>query len=298
MADRDDRRAVSGATVRRLIDTQFPQWADLPVRRVEQDGWDNHSFRLGTDMKVRLPSASRYAAQVEKENTWLPRLAPHLPLPIPEPIAVGEPDDTFPWRWSVQRWLPGMPATPANIADASEFASSAAGFLYALQRIAVENGPVAGPHNFFRGGSLRVYDSEVRHCIETLHDNIDAAGALAAWDTALATQWHRQPVWIHGDVAASNILITGGRLSAMIDFGNCGIGDPACDLVIAWTLFSGVGRSTFRDQVQADADTWTRARGWALWKALLVVVDDATTPSSKDAARQVVADLIEEHRNI
>ncbi len=297
MTDHDDRREVSAATVRRLIGTQFPQWADLPVRRVDVDGWDNHSFRLGTDMKVRLPSASRYVAQVEKEHLWLPYLAPHLPLPIPQPLAVGEPDEDYPWPWSIQRWLPGTPAALADIVDLSNFAVKIAGFLQALQQVPANDGPTAGSHNFFRGGPLRTYDTETRRCIGLLRDNIDAAGTMAVWETALATRWEQPPVWIHGDVAPGNLLTTDGRLSAVIDFGSCGTGDPACDLVLAWTFLSGDSRGAFKDRLQADAATWERARGWALWKALLVMCDDGENREPRDAARRVVEDVIGDHRS-
>ena len=219
------------------------------------------------------------------------RLAPHLPLPIPKPLGVGKPGEDYPWPWSIQSWLPGAPATPVNIGNMADFAAAIAGFLRALQLAPTDDGPPAGTHNFFRGGPLRTYDDETRRCIAALSDSIDSAGALAVWDAALASQWDQPAVWIHGDVAASNLLTADGKLNAVIDFGTCGVGDPACDLVIAWTLHSGESRHVLKDLLPADAATWARARGWTLWKALLVIHNNGDNP-----ARRIVEDLICEHR--
>ncbi len=273
---------IDASLASRLVAAQFPQWADLPVSPVELDGWDNRTFRLGTDKSIRLPSAERYAAQVAKEQRWLPVLAPRLPLPVPTPLAFGVPGDGYPWDWSVYRWLDGEPAATAGIADANQFAVALAHFLTALQRIDATDGPVAGEHNFFRGGSLAVYDQETRQAIAALGDRIDVAAVTAVWEAALATRWRAAPVWVHGDVSAANLLVVDGRLSAVIDFGSSGVGDPACDMVIAWTLLSGRSRQAFRDAVAVDDATWARGRGWALWKSLITL---AGHPGPDDAAR-------------
>jgi aminoglycoside phosphotransferase (APT) family kinase protein len=291
-----DHDSLDAALVRRLIAAQFPEWAKLPVRRVDADGWDNRTFRLGDDMKVRLPSAARYVAQVNKEHRWLPYLAPLLPLPIPIPLAVGKAAEGYPRPWSVQRWLDGETAAPERIADPREFAISLAQFLLALQRIAAANGPPAGPHSFFRGGPLSIYDADTRRCLEVLQDEIDTAEASAVWDAALAARWHGPAVWVHGDFAIGNLLVTDGRLSAVIDFGSSAIGDPACDLVIAWNFLAGDSRDAFRATLSADAATWARARGWALWKALLVLEANAGNGSVQEPARRVIAEILAEHR--
>ncbi len=287
-----DRWDVTPEDVRCLLQSQFPRWADLPIERAAYSGWDNHTYRLGRDKKVRLPSASRYAAQVDKENRWLPHLAPCLPLPIPAPLAVGTPEEWYPWPWSVQCWLPGEPASRGAIRDIREFALAIAGFLRALHRIPAADGPVAGQHNFHRGGSLGAYDDETRDAIDALRDEIDADAAVSVWEAALATSWNRPPVWVHGDIAPGNLLICDGALSAVIDFGCCAVGDPACDLVIRWTLLEGDEQRVFRDHMDVDDDTWSRACGWALWKALLVMCDPAVDPSLRDQARHVVDALI------
>lgn len=153
---------IDAALVRCLLAAQCPQWAHLPITPVAISGWDNRAFHLGDAMTVRLPSAERYAAQVEKEQRWLPQLAPHLPLPIPQPLALGAPACGYPWRWSIYRWLEGEPATVDRIANLSDFATALARFLAALQQIDASEGPRAGVQNFHRGGALTVYDAETR----------------------------------------------------------------------------------------------------------------------------------------
>ena len=261
---------IDAALVRGLVAGQFPQWKDLPIRPVALSGWDNRTFHLGEDMLVRMPSAAEYAAQVEKEHKWLPRLAPFLPLPIPLPLAMGEPADGYPWRWSIYRWLMGDTAASAHISDLCEFAASLAQFLIALQQIDPTGGPMPGPHSFYRGGMLTTYDAETREAIAALKGKIDVDVAAEVWETALATSWHGAPVWVHGDVSAGNLLVQEGRLCAVIDFGQLTIGDPACDLAIAWTLFGGESREVFRTMLSLDAGTWARGRGWTLWKALIL----------------------------
>jgi aminoglycoside phosphotransferase (APT) family kinase protein len=180
------RPGADAALVRRLVAAQFPEWAHLPVRPVERDGWDNRTFRLGDQLAVRLPSAVAYAAQAEKEHRFLPRLAPHLPLEVPVSLALGEPAEGFPWRWSVRRWIDGEDAAVARIGDAREFANSLAVFLVALQRIDVEGGSPPGPDNFFRGGPLATYEGETRAALAALRGRIDVAAAAGVWDAALA----------------------------------------------------------------------------------------------------------------
>lgn len=236
---------INVSLVGQLVAAQFPQWAHLPVKPVEFGGWDNRTFHLGEDMIVRLPSAEAYAAQVEKEHRWLPRFAPLLPLDIPVPLAMGVPADVYPWHWSIYQWLDGENATIERIASLHEFAVMLAQFLVALQRIDSTGGPPPGRHNFYRGGPLAIYDVETRQAIASLDGRIDTDAVTAVWEAALKATWDGPPVWIHGDVAAANLLVKRGRLSAVIDFGCSGVGDPACDLTIAWTLFSGKSRKAF-----------------------------------------------------
>lgn len=288
---------ISTALVEQLISEQFPQWADLPIRPVEFGGWDNRTFHLGDDMSVRLPSAAHYALQVEKEQHWLPRLAPHLPLRIPVPLAIGRPGRGYPWHWSVYRWLRGETATHAPIADLGSFATTLGEFLAALQRIDAWSGPPPGQHNFYRGGPLAVYDHETCRALEALEGTIDVAAARVVWEAALASAWNDDPVWFHGDVASGNLLVENGRLSAVIDFGTSGVGDPACDLSISWTMFDETSRAAFRDALPLDEETWARGRGWTLWKALIVAAEMPGTDRLEiEKSRRVIDAVLSDHR--
>jgi aminoglycoside phosphotransferase (APT) family kinase protein len=286
---------IDADLVSRLIAAQFPQWADLDVRPVELSGWDNRTFRLGDELSVRLPSAQPYAAQVDKEQRWLPVLAPALPLPIPTPVARGAPGEGYPFAWSVLRWLDGQPASAEAIRDMPRFARELGAFVLALQRIDAGRGPAPGPHNFWRGGPLTTYAAETLDAIDTLGRRIPAQAARAVWEDAIRASWRGRPVWLHGDVAAGNLLIQDGRLAAVIDFGSSGVGDPACDLVIAWTLFSGPSRAAFRATLDVDDDGWARGRGWALWKALITLRGTVDGEPEADAARAVIREVLVDH---
>ena len=287
---------IDNLLVRHLITLQFPQWKDLPIKPVANQGWDNRTFHLGDEMLVRIPSGIDYALQVEKEQQWLPKLAPLLPLPIPAPLAVGMPADGYPWKWSINAFLPGSPASSSPITDLCEFARDLAQFLIALQSIDTTGGPSAGPHSFYRGGPLTIYDAEVRQAIETLKGKIDVLAATEVWETALATTWQSPPVWVHGDISTGNLLIQEGRLSAVIDFGQLAVGDPACDLAIAWTLFKDESREVFYKTIPLDKDTWARGRAWTLWKALIIAagLTDSNAIEANEPWRiidEVLADL-------
>jgi aminoglycoside phosphotransferase (APT) family kinase protein len=278
--------------VRRLVGAQFPRWSDLPIRPVEVGGWDNRTFHLGEHMTVRLPSAEGYVPQVEKEHRWLPELAPHLPLPIPVPLAKGRPGSCYPFPWSIYRWIEGKTATVGRIEDLVEFATTLADFLVALQQIDPTGGPPPGPHNFFRGGSLKVYDAETRQALDALDGQIDTRAAREVWGSALDAAWHDPPVWFHGDVAWGNLLVEEGRLRAVIDFGTSGVGDPSCDLAISWTLFGGESREAFRAVLQPDDATWARGRGWTLWKALITLAWSADSDSQEPREAHRVIDEV------
>lgn len=293
---RDGRAGITADLVRRLLRSQFPQWGDLPIRPVEADGWDNRTYRLGADLTVRLPTAAGYVPGVDKENQWLPVLAPCLPLPVPTVLAVGEPGEGYPFPWSVRAWLPGVTAQHGHIQDHVRFARDLGGFLLALQACDPAGGPPAGEHSFHRGASPAHYDLETRECLATLDGPLDGPLARAVWEAALSAEWQGEPVWFHGDVAAGNLLVRDGVLTAVIDFGTSGVGDPACDLVIAWTLLSGPSRDVFRETVAQDDATWARARGWALWKALLGLQANEADTERVTTELRVVAAVLDDHR--
>lgn len=269
---------------RNLINSQFPQWKDLPIRPVSKSGWDNRTFHLGDEMSIRMPSAAMYEGQVEKEHHWLPKLAPHLPLQIPTPIAIGEPGEGYPWKWSVYKWLEGESADSAKLEDLNTFAQSLAAFINALHQIDTTDAPAPGPHNFYRGGDLQTYDEDTRKAIHALGNKINGTAALALWETALKTSWTKPPVWIHGDISLGNLLLNNGRLSAIIDFGQLGAGDPACDLSIAWTFLKDEPRALFIKSLHLDEDTWLRGKAWTLWKAL-VAAAGFTNPNNAESKK-------------
>lgn len=274
-----DPQDIDAELVSRLVAGQFPQWAGEAVRRVGKPGVDNSTFRLGDTMLVRLPRFERWVGQVTREQRWLPYLAPHLPLPIPKPLAQGEPAEGFPYPWSVYAWLPGDRTDVAGLTDLRQTAADLAGFLSALQAIDTTDGPPPESSNGFRGCDLAdPRDSPVvRHYLQARIDRLegilDTGPIRDLWEKGLATPaWSKPPVWVHGDPAPANLLADGGRLSAVIDFGTTAVGDPAVDLIGAWTLLDPGSRTVFRDELGVDDDTWTRGRVWGL-TALLAPPD-------------------------
>ncbi|MDQ2846769.1 MAG: aminoglycoside phosphotransferase family protein [Actinomycetota bacterium] len=292
----DGRAGIDASLVTRLIADQFPHWRELTVSPVRDDGWDNRTYRLGEDMSVRLPTASGYAPAVHKEHRWLPVLAPSLPVPVPVPLAKGAPGAGYPFAWSVRRWLDGEPALTASIADLPALATDVARFLVALQGIDPTGGPQAGEHTFYRGAPLAHYDAETRHALGALAARIDTTSIGQVWEVALSSNWDRAPVWFHGDIASGNLLVREGRLAAVIDFGTSGVGDPACDLVLAWTMLRGESRARFRATMNLDPATWARARGWALWKALICLARDIDTdPDAAAINRRIIDEVVADH---
>lgn len=268
-----DELPIDGALVRRLLTAQFPQWADLAIKPFPSAGSDNAMYRLGDDMVVRLPRRSgRTVDSLDKECEWLPRLAPLLPLAIPVPLAKGVPAEGYPCGWAVYRWLEGETATIERLADARQAATDLAEFVSALQRTDATGAPRPGEHNFFRGVPLAMRDENVRSAIAALDGEMDVAAVTAAWEAALrAPEWHGPLVCIHGDLADGNLLAAGGRFSAVIDWGGLAVGDPACDLMVAWSYLEPEARELFRTALSVDDATWARGRGWALSVALIAL---------------------------
>ncbi|MDP4550110.1 aminoglycoside phosphotransferase family protein [Alkalihalobacillus macyae] len=255
--------------VRRLINEQFPKLSGLDITPVKNGGNDNRTFHLGDDMSVRLPSSEHYAPQVEKEQAWLPKLAREISLPISTPIAKGYPNHEYPFPWSINKWLEGETVTRNNIRDVNQCARDLGAFLIELQSVDASGGPIAGKHNFYRGGDLAIYNQESRGAIDANKDILDTSILEDVWNLALSSKFSGKAVWVHGDMAPGNILTLDGKLSAVIDFGIIGVGDPSCDYVMAWTFFDDESRKVFKRTLNPDEETWNRARGWALWKALI-----------------------------
>jgi aminoglycoside phosphotransferase (APT) family kinase protein len=280
---------TDASLVRRLLAAQFPHWADLPIEPVASTGTDHAIYRLGDDKAVRLPRIHWAVGQVDLEARWLPALAPLLPVAVPVVLGIGEPAEGYPWRWSVHTWLEGENPAAGRLADPRALALDVAQFVRAMRGIDSAGGPPTG-----RGVPLEKRDAVTRIAIDELRGLVDVAAVTAAWDSALATPaWEGPPVWIHGDVSPGNLLLSGGRLSGVIDFGCLGVGDPACDLVAAWNLLPAEARGVFRDAVQVDDATWDRGRGWALSIALIQLpYYKDTSPALAAGARHTLAAVL------
>jgi len=283
---------IDAALVRQLLAAQFPAWADLPIRAVRSTGTVNAIYRLGDHLSARLPRVREWARDLEKEWHWLPTLAPHLSLRVPTPVAKGRPDRSYPFAWAIYEWIDGQPYADELVDDEQRAAKELARFVVELRRI----GPIAGAP---RGGRrpLRELDAVTRAAIAATRGVIDSDAVAAAWERALdAPAWNGTPVWIHADLLRPNLLVHGGRLRAVIDFGSVGIGDPAADVIAAWTVFNQCGRSAFRDALDVDDGTWNRARGVALHQAALIIPYYITTNPgfvalAKRTIEQVLADI-------
>ncbi|MFE7776289.1 aminoglycoside phosphotransferase family protein [Streptomyces sp. NPDC057445] len=289
-----DEVDIDESLVGRLVGAQFPQWADLPITKVRSAGTDNAMYRLGTDMAVRLPRIPGSVAQVGKENRWLPHLAPHLPLAVPVPLGKGVPGEEYGFPWSVYRWLEGENLFDEPVVELHDAAVELGRFVAALRRIDATDAPPA-----FRGGPVCTGDDEVRAAIRDLSADgtVDGDAATDAWEAVLRLpQWQGAPVWVHGDLLPGNLLARQGRLSAVIDFGGMGVGDPACDMMVAWTLLSARTRDLFRESAGVDDATWARGRGWALCFGLNAEhYYRATNPVLASVGRRAVAEALSDH---
>lgn len=246
-------------------------------------------------MLIRMPTAESYALKVPKEQELLPQLAKRLSLSIPAPIKMGKPTADYPYPFSIYKWLTGKSINLLMLTDQDkeQLAYDLSQFLKELQAIADVEGSEPGQHNWWRGDPVSVYDKGSREQIAELADIIDATQSLDLWERACATKWDKSPVWIHGDFAVGNMVMNDGKLSAIIDFGGAAIGDPACDLVIAWTYLSGKAREIFIAEMDLGQDTWLRARAWTLWKATyeLCKILDKNCPDAK-VQKQIINEVI------
>ncbi|MFD0265041.1 aminoglycoside phosphotransferase family protein [Streptomyces sp. NPDC127106] len=288
-----DEPDTGPSLVHRLIAQQFPRWAGLPVEPVDRHGTSHVMYRLGERMVVRLPRTAGAAEDIERECTWLPRLAPSLPVPVPVPLGQGAPGEGYPFPWAVYRWLDGEVPAAGAIAEPTALARDLGGFVTALRRI-----DPAGGFASYRSETLAARDAATRAAIAGLRTpaDVDAgrAAVTAAWEAALrAPQWPGPPVWIHADLQPGNLLLAGDRLGAVIDFGCTGLGDPAVDLLPAWYVLPAGTRDAFRAAADVDDATWARGRGWALSVALLELnYYRETNPTMTATARRVVHEVL------
>ncbi|MGX9886498.1 aminoglycoside phosphotransferase family protein [Streptomyces sp. NPDC002276] len=288
---------IDSALVGRLLAAQFPQWAELPLTLVEQPSSDHVIHRLGDTMSVRLPRSDWADGEATKQHTWLPHLAPRLPLPVPEPLGLGTPGCDYPWHWSVTRWLAGTTATVEGIAEPDAAARQLGAFLRTLREIPPADALIPGVHPELVRAPLADRDEATRAAIDAVAGVFDAGALTEVWDNALrAPAWERQPVWFHGDFHTGNLLAVDGRVSAVIDFGGVGMGDPACDLVIAYTLLSATTRPVFRSVLGLDDATWTRGMGWALAAGLNAYTrHSAIEPRVARSAARQLTEVLTEH---
>lgn len=278
--------------VRRLLRAQFPRWADLPVTRPASGGTVNAIYRLGDELTVRLPLLPGGAEAVAQEALLLPRLAPLLRLPIPEVVATGVPGEGYPLHWAVHRWIEGRNPVEGELARPGHVARDLAAFAVAFRGIDLPGGPPA-----HRGKPLITEDQETRAAIEALRrtdEPFDADAITAAWEEALAVPpWRGPACWTHSDLMPGNLLLTGDRVSAVIDFGTVGLGEPATDLIPAWNLLSAPARRGYREAVEVDDATWARGRGWALSMAVIQLPYYRTThPVISANARYVIREIL------
>jgi aminoglycoside phosphotransferase (APT) family kinase protein len=281
--------SIDARLVVRLLAAQFPGLAGLPVRPVRSTGTVNAIFRIGDELCARLPRKQSWAQDIERECRWLPVLARRLSLRIPDPVAQGHAESWYPVPWAIYRWIEGVPYSDELIGDEQRAARDLAQFVAELREV----DPLPGAP---RGGRrpLRELDASTREAIDSARDVIDGAAAMAAWQQALqAPAWDGTPVWVHADLLQPNLLIGGGRLRAVIDFGSAGVGDPAADVIAAWSVFGHAGRGTFRAALDVDDGTWNRARGFALHQAVMIIPYYAeTNPRFTALARRTVEQIL------
>ncbi len=263
-----DEIVTDEVLVRRLLAAQFPEWKDLPVEALPAAGTDNAIYRLGDGLSVRLPRRLSCAdGSLDKEFEWLPKLAPLLPFQVPTPVARGKPGEGYPKEWAVFDWLEGKDATSTPV-DLQRAAADLAELLATLRRI----DPAGGPPPEGRGGPLWSRDKPTRAGIAALGDLIDADAVTTAWEAALAApNWDGPPVWSHGDLDARNLLVEDQRITGIVDWGALCVGDPACDVKVAWAVLDAEARPIFRRLLEIDDAMWIRGRGWALSQAMIAL---------------------------
>ena len=281
-----DEADIDTDLVRRLVATQFPRWADLPVTPVPSSGTDNAMYRLGDDLAVRLPRIPGAVENVAFEHRWIPFVAPHLPVTVPEPLERGEPAEGYPYPWSVCRWLPGVNPSTGDETLAEDLAA----FVTALRDVPPADAPAAG-----RGCPLADRDEPTRAALAASTSLVDVPALTRMWDEALRLpEWRGGPRWLHGDLAPGNVLVRDGRLTAVIDWGIAGVGDPSVDQIVAWNLLTAAGRRVFRAALAPDEETWLRGRAWALSISIIqlpyyVDTNPALAANSRHVLKEVLA---------
>lgn len=297
----DDELLIDLSLVRGLLDRALPEYASLPLTRLRASGSTNALFRLGDGLLVRLPRQPGGTATIEKEARWLPQIGRLLRVSVPEVVAVGEPDLGYPERWAVVRWLEGDVPTVADSASHTGparpgLARDLAAVVIALRDIQVPDGALVDPQlRSYRGDPLQSMDETTRGNLAACRDisglDLDFEAALRVWEEAMAlpqTGSGSEPRWYHGDLMAENLLVRGGRLAAVLDFGVLAVGDPTVDLIVAWEVLDPPARDVFRRAVGPDETSWLRGRAWSLSLALMTFPYYSSTMPDRCASRLAV----------
>ena len=289
-----DELTIDRLLVGELLAAQFPDWASLPVRAVPSAGTDNAIYRLGSDLAVRLPRIASATAQIFKEHVWLPRLAPLVPFALPVPLAMGQPNEHYAWHWSIYRWLEGQDAQDLRIMNEVQAARDLAHFITDLQQVPVTGWPEPEPPIGSRAIPLVARDAPTRAAIAECSGMVDTNAVTAIWEAVIqAPGWHGPPVWTHGDLLPGNLLFRSSRISGIIDFSYLGVGDPACDLIVAWALLSTDARAVFRTSLSVDDGRWMRGLGWALSIGLIAFpYYQNTNPVFAAIARRMITETL------
>lgn len=285
-----DELTITETLVRALLDEQCAEWASMPLQRIASSGTDNALFRLGDDYVVRLPRIDWAVNSIDKEYEWVPKLATVLKTPISEPIFKGQPNSSYPWPWMITQWNEGLNPVFEQTNEYKLLAVDLANFINQLHMVKLEGGPKSR-----RGVPLIQLDTDTRQAISELDGEINISQISDLWlQLSTTPSWCKELVWVHGDILPGNVLIQNNRLSAVIDFSDVGIGDPACDLVIAWSLLNEHSRNVFkRNLVNIDEDTWQRGRGWALSIALILLpYYKNTNPTLATLARRILQQVM------
>lgn len=282
---------IDQSLVLQLIRTQFPHLSDLEVTAFPSTGTVNAIYRLGRDLCVRLPRMKEWAGDLAKEIDWLPKLAPHVSLEIPQPVAMGKPGSGYPFEWAIYRWIDGETFAADRVSNEGQAATDLALFVAGLRQADPSGAPRSGRKPLIQ------LDEITRSAIRSLHGLLDTEGALAVWQNSIcAPEWNGDPIWIHCDLLPPNLLVDGERLKAVIDFGASGIGDSAQDVTPAWSVFGTSGRHVFRNVLDVDEGTWTRARGYALHQALLIIpYYSKTNPDFAAMATRTVNEILADY---
>jgi aminoglycoside phosphotransferase (APT) family kinase protein len=284
-----DEADIDEELVRRLVAGQFPEWADLSIEAVASSGTDNAMYRLGTDLAVRLPRIPGAAKNVAAEQKWVPRLAPRLPVEVPVPVARGGPAPGYPYPWTVCRWLPGTNPAVDDLPAPEQLAADLAAFITALRQVDPDGAPPSA-----RAVPVATRDKPTRTAIAALDGLVDTTAVTAVWEDALRIPaWSGPPAWAHADLSPGNLLVRAGRLTAVIDWGVAGVGDPTVDLIIGWNLLPASVRPAFREALAADDNTWRRGRAWALSISLIQLpYYQNSNPALAANSRHVIAEVL------